>query len=200
MTHIYLETKGENTSEYVFITTLLGILGKGKDKVDFFIECINGKDNLSHIAPKMQAATAEGDRNIVVFDADFPHNHGGFHTRWNDLQQKFGQLNVTVDDLYLYPNTGDDGDFETLLEKLTRKDLHALFFDCYGDYEKCLGNKYVHPNLKGKLHTYISAQKTLTNSQRRGLGSGQWQFNDVRYWDLNNTALQPLKDFLMKNV
>lgn len=46
------------------------------------------------------------------------------------------------------------------------------------------------------MHTYISAQKTLSNTQRNKLGSGQWLFNDARYWNLNAEALKPLKDFL----
>lgn len=94
----------------------------------------------------------------------------------------------------------DDGIFENLLEQLMQKAAHSRWVDCYNDYETCLGNQYLTPNLKGKLFTYISAQKTLSNTKRNKLGSGQWQFNDPQYWDLNVPALQPLKDFLSKNI
>ena len=77
---------------------------------------------------------------------------------------------------------------------------HEQWLHCYSDYETCLGNHYLTPNLKGKLFTYISAQKTLSNTQRNKLGSGQWLFNDAQYWNLNAPELQPLKDFLCNNI
>ena len=108
---------------------------------------------------------------------------------------------------FIYPNDQDDGDVETLMESAARRDLHPTFFDCFEDYEKCvLGAKdangnplYNTPNLKGKLHTYISSQQ-LTKKQRDKLGSGNWLFNNPNYWDLNVDTLQSLKDFLKQNL
>lgn len=108
---------------------------------------------------------------------------------------------------FIYPNNKDDGDVETLMESAARRDLHQVFFDCFEDYEKCVsGVKYQYgqplyntPNLKGKLHTYMNAQK-LNNKLRRKLGTGNWLFDNTNYWDLKTFALQPLKDFLAINL
>ena len=81
------------------------------------------------------------------------------------------------------------------------------FFDCFEDYERCVSSVkdsngrqfYNVPNLKGKLHTYMSAQR-LNSKQRSRLGSGDWLFDDSRFWNLNIVELQPLKDYFRANL
>ena len=93
------------------------------------------------------------------------------------------------------------------MEFAARRDLHPVFFDCFEDYEKCVSGVkdangqtlYNVPNLKGKLHTYINAQK-LSGRSRNKLGSGDWLFDNNDYWDLYVVALQPLKDFMAMNL
>lgn len=93
------------------------------------------------------------------------------------------------------------------MESAARRDLHKVFFDCFEDYEKCVSGVkdklgqplYNTPNLKGKLHTYMNAQK-LSNKLRRRLGSGDWLFSKTDYWDLHADALRPLIDFLSANL
>ena len=72
--------------------------------------------------------------------------------------------------------------------------------DCFSDYEACLGSQYISPNLKGKLHTYISFMKKLTGGQRKKLGQGEWLFDREEFWDLKSPYLQPLVDFLKGNM
>ena len=108
---------------------------------------------------------------------------------------------------FIYPDNQSDGDIETLMEFAARRDLHPVFFDCFEDYEKCVSGVkdsngqaiYNVPNLKGKLHTYMSAQK-LSGRLRNRLGSGDWLFDDRNYWNLDVVALRPLKDFLTENL
>ena len=45
----------------------------------------------------------------------------------------------------------------------------------------------------------MTAQK-LTRRFRNRLGSGDWLFDNPQYWNLNVEALQPLKEFLAKNL
>ena len=60
------------------------------------------------------------------------------------------------------------------MEAIARRDLHPVFFDCFEDYERCVsGVKDEHgqplyntPNLKGKLHTYMNAQKLSNNCEK----------------------------------
>lgn len=197
MIKIFLETGKNTTSEYVFIRTLLSSMGFDKEKYD--IECVNGKDNLKNASTLMKGNTIQGGTNLIVFDADTVLNSGGFDKRKAELEQKLKDLDINAK-LFLFPNNKDDGDFESLLEELVQKNTHQKFFDCYGDYETCLGNLYQSPNRKGKLHTYISAQKDLTKKERSHLGEGEWLFNDSRFWNLEAEYLTPLKQFFKNNM
>lgn len=196
-TRIFIEAKHENTSESVFLSTLLKVLGKSKD--DFELVHVDGKDNLKNLKVKFIENTLEGGRNLIVFDADTKDTNCGFDSTRKKILSTFSD-EVVIDGLFLYPNNHDDGIFENLLEKLMQIETHKEFFDCFGDYEKCLGDKYMSPDLKGKLHTYMSAQKDLTKRQRNGLGSGKWLFDDPRFWNLKSEALNPLCIFLNSNV
>lgn len=196
-TRIFIETKHEKTSESVFLSTLLRVLGKSQD--DFELVHVDGKDNLRNLKVKFIENTLEGGRNLIVFDADTKDTGDGYDSTRKRILSTFGG-DVAIDGLFLFPNNQDDGIFEDLLEQLMQKESHKVFIDCFSDYEKCLGDKYVSPDLKGKLHTYMSAQKDLTNKQRKALGSGQWLFEDSRFWNLESEALNPLRQFLNSNV
>lgn len=197
MTHIFIEAKSPKTSEYVFIKTLLEFMGYSND--DFDINCVNGKDNL-HNTTLLKQNTVLGEQNLIIFDADTFETNGGFGKRFSEIDATLEGMNVEAE-VFLFPNNHDDGIFENLLLDIAQKEIHKQFFDCYADYEACLGNNYITPNLKGKVFTYISAQKSLSNSQRKKLSNtGEWFFNNEDFWDLNAEALIPLKDFLRKNI
>lgn len=195
MTYIFLETGKPATSEAVFIKTLIENLGYNisSNKVEF----VNGYKNLVNVIPTIKARCAEGGKVIIIFDADSLGNNGGYETRKKEIEEVLGENNAQAE-LFLFPNNGEDGDFETLLEHLIQKEKHAQMLDCYADYETCLGNDYVHPNLKGKIFTYISAMK-MSSSKRRKLGNGEWMFDNAEYWDLNSDYLKPLKAFLQQH-
>lgn len=195
MTYIFLETGKPATSEAVFIKTLIENLGynMSSNKVEF----VNGYKNLINVIPTIKARCAEDGKVIIIFDADSPGNNGGYYTRREEIEKILDE-NKTQAELFLFPNNDEDGDFETLLEHLMQKTKHAKMLDCYTDYENCLGNDYVHPNLKGKIFTYISAM-IMTNSKRRKLGNGKWMFDNAEYWNLESDYLKPLKDFLQQH-
>ena len=195
MTHIFLETGKSTTSEAVFISTLVKMCGF--DSALNVLNYVNGYKNLIHLIPTLQAYGAEGNKNVIIFDADRTENNGGFLQRKQEISLLLKKHHVQAD-VFLFPNNQADGDFETLIEQLIIKEKHRKWLDCYGDYENCLGDDYVHPNLKGKLFTYISAMK-MKNSQRKKLGNGEWMFDNNTYWNLNSEALRPLKAFLSKN-
>ncbi|ERJ77108.1 hypothetical protein J5A56_06890 [Prevotella melaninogenica] len=195
MTYIFLETGKPATSEAVFIKTLIENLGynMSSNKVEF----VNGYKNLINVIPTIKARCAEDGKVIIIFDADSPGNNGGYYTRREEIEKILDENNTQAE-LFLFPNNDEDGDFETLLEHLMQKTKHAKMLDCYTDYENCLGNDYVHPNLKGKIFTYISAMK-MTNSKRRKLGNGEWMFDNAEYWNLESDYLKPLKEFLQQH-
>lgn len=195
MTYIFLETGKPATSEAVFIKTLIENLGYNisSNKVEF----VNGYKNLVNVIPTIKARCAEGGKVVIIFDADSLGNNGGYETRKKEIEEVLGENNAQAE-LFLFPNNEEDGDFETLLEHLMQKTKHAKMLDCYADYEECLGNDYVHPNLKGKIFTYISAMK-MSSSKRRKLGNGEWMFDNAEYWSLESDYLKPLKAFLQQH-
>jgi len=205
MTKIFIEAEGDTTPEYKFLKAFVNLHFPTKD-IDF--TCIGGISNLFNETNKNQISQAQdvGEQVLILIDADTIAKGDGFAKRKADIDNAMQMLKLSVP-YFIYPNNNDDGDIETLMESAARRDLHQVFFDCFEDYEKCIsGVKNQHgqplyntPNLKGKLHTYINAQK-LSNKVRKKLGAGDWLFDDTNYWDLNAVALQPLKDFLTNNL
>lgn len=161
------------------------------------VEFVNGYKNLVNVIPTIKARCAEGGKVVIIFDADSLGNNGGYETRKKEIEEVLGENNAQAE-LFLFPNNEEDGDFETLLEHLIQKEKHIQMLDCYADYETCLGNDYVHPNLKGKIFTYISAMR-MSSSKRRKLGNGEWMFDNAEYWSLESDYLKPLKAFLQQH-
>ena len=132
---------------------------------------------------------------VRTADADSAANAGGYQNRLDYIEQLIKQENLTAE-VFLFPNNKEDGDFETLLEHLVQKSLHHTFFDCFHDYESCLGTNYVAPNRKAKLFSYVSSQRLLSNSQRKNIGKGEWLFDNPALWNMNAPYLDALKNFL----
>lgn len=205
MNRIFIEAKNKRTPEYFFLKTIIGQFFPGKE-VDFV--CIDGIGNLfneTNVNQMIQAQTI-GEQVIVLADADYVAKGTGYVQRDGDMKK--GMANHLLSFPYLlYPNNHDDGVVEVLMEAAARRDLHAVFFDCFEDYENCVSGVkdasgkpiYNTPNLKGKLHTYMTAHQ-LSSRLRNGLGTGDWLFHDISYWNLNVAELQPLKDFLAANL
>jgi len=200
MNKIFIEAAGKTTPEYNFLKAFVDSHFPAKD-IDFI--CIGGIGNLFNETNinQMYQAQAVGDQVLILIDADTVAKGYGFVKRKADMDNAMRTHEISFP-YFIYPNNRDDGEMETLMESTARRDLHPVFFDCFEDYEKCVsGVKGEHgqplyntPNLKGKLHTYISAQK-LSNKLRRRLGTGDWLFGNTDYWDLNAVVLQPLKHF-----
>lgn len=198
MTGIYLETGHKNTSEHVFISTLMKQLGFSAG-LHYEIVNVGGKDNLPNALNSMLARQLQGDKNIIIFDADSAANGGGYQTRLDSINAVLDAKKIEAN-IFLFPDNSSDGDFETLLERIARKDLHKVFFDCFGDFECCVQPGYLAPNRKGKLHTYVNAQRWLSTAERNGLGKGQWLFENDKLWNLQSEALKPLKAFINENI
>ena len=205
MNKIFIEAENKTTPEYNFLKAFVNLHFPTKN-IDFI--CIGGIGNLFNETNinQMSQAQAVGDQILILIDADTVAKGYGFIKRKADIDNDMQTLKISFP-YFIYPNNQDDGEVENLMESAARRDLHPVFFDCFEDYEKCvLGLKDEHghplyntPNLKGKLHTYMSAQK-LSNKLRKGLGTGDWLFSNTNYWDLNTIVLQPLKDFLTANL
>ncbi|MBR5623135.1 MAG: hypothetical protein IKW49_08130 [Opitutales bacterium] len=192
---IFLETGKKTTPEFVFVKTLLQRIGK--PVADDNIVCLGGWTTLEKIFAQ-QSQKPDVEKILIVFDADYAQNGGGFASRRKELE---GVINGSSKaKLFLFPNNSDDGDFETLLNRIVNLADNERFFDCFSDFEKCLGGAYLHPNLKAKLYSYINLQKEFSTQERDRLGRGEWLFEDKRFWDLDHPALDALKIFFKGNL
>lgn len=206
MNKIFIEAKDKKTPECHFLRTLIDEFFVHKNEVEFIF--MDGIGNLFSEAIMNQISQAQiTDEQVIVFaDADTVVKGYGYKKRKEEIENGMSIHKISFP-FFIYPNNNEDGDVETLMENAARRDKHDAFFDCFEDYERCVSGikddskqpLYNVPNLKGKLHTYMNAQK-LSNKQRKRLGAGDWLFDDKNYWDLNVKALQPLKDFLEKNL
>ena len=205
MNRIFIEAKHQDTSEYHFIATLLKTFFPDKECT---IDCIDGIGNLfsETICNQISLAQLSGDQVIILADADTIAKGYGYSVRKQEIDDGMAAKGITFP-YFIYPNNSSDGDVEDLMLKAARRDLHKIFFDCFEDYEKCVsGVKDSHgvpvyniPNLKGKLHTYMSAQK-LSKKYKDRFGRGDWLFDNINFWDLNINDLDSLKAFLEANL
>lgn len=205
MNKIFIEAKKEATAECQFLKTILSLYFPDKE-VKFV--CMDGVGNLftESIMNQIEQAAEDGEQVIVLLDADTVEKQVGFVARCEDIIEKQRRYGMNFP-FFLYPNHADDGDVETLMESLARKDLHHVWWDCFEDYERCVGGvsdetglqRYVLPNRKAKLHTFISSQR-LKKPQRDKLGGGNWLFDDADYWDLSRQELHPLVEFFRNNL
>ena len=205
MNKIFIEAKNKNTVESHFLQAIIDLFLPEKE-VEFIY--MNGIGNLfsETILNQISLAKENNEQVLVLADADTISKGYGYTKRQKEIETGMQQHSIQFS-YFLYPNNQDDGDIEILIESAARHDLHSVFFDCFEDYEKCVsgakdtnGNPlYNTPNLKGKLHTYISSQQ-LTKKQRDKLGSGDWLFDNPNYWDLDVDALLFFKEFLKQNL
>lgn len=205
MNKIFIEAKNGDTPECHFLKAILTTFFPEKEVMYIPMDGI-GNLFTEPILNQIALAQDSGEQVMVFTDADTLSKGWGYDKRKKDIEK--GMLDNRVSFSYfIYPNNQDDGDVEVLMEKTARRDIHHVFFDCFEDYEKCVsglkdesGQPIYHtPDLKGKLHTYMSAQR-LNNKQRRKLGTGNWLFGEEKFWNLNVADLQPLKDFLAANL
>lgn len=199
MTRFFIESKNDKTQEFNFLQAYLNHIGIAADKVEFVHE--DGKDNIRLDKNKFLEAQTENKTNIILFDADKDRSTKAmldkFLTDNPDIQASY----------FLFPNNEEDGNVETLLDKILLKDKFEGFFGCFNDYEACIkgqkdddGNTlYSTPNLKGKLYTFFTSLQ-LSKSKMKEVKRGNWLFNETGYWDFDSPYLKPLKDFLTENI
>lgn len=157
---------------------------------------IGGKDNLKgnrlEIAKKLDEEDA---RVLIIFDADDDYGKTKYEAK-RTIQDKV-QVNDGNSrlDFFLFPNNQDSGNLEDLLEKVMKPE-HQGVFDCFEAYKKCLGKhdrsnrSYVRPNKKAKIYAYKEALGAMEK--------GKNHFSP-KYWEFENSSLDPLKSFLCEN-
>lgn len=209
--HIFVETgipvvKKNNkqyTNEWHFIQQYTKHLCSTLSDEDIDIIDVGGKDKLAFFDNQMRDFTVNGEKNLVIFDCDSMATGGGLKKRRDDFEALKKSANIDFD-YFLFPNNQDEGAFEDLLLRIINP-KHQGIMDCFSRYEQCVGgqneamggNCYEMPNIKAKIYTYITAFK---RSKRDAdiVKSGDWNFCNDEYWDLDHSYLLPLKSFLSR--
>ena len=152
-----------------------------------------GVSHLHKVKNEIQRSHDNGKWIAIVLDADCHPQ-----SRRIEFLNERDKLNLTITDnhCFLLPNNHDQGDLETLLEQISVRE-HRTLHDCFEEYERCMQTRnelrsYHIPNnkvRKAKIYAYGDALGIETNENKR-------DYCDSRYWDLNASAVEPLKQFL----
>lgn len=190
---IYIEAANKNVPETHFLESYIEHIGLN----DISIIPIDGKGNLSFTCQKIIDDLAEGNKPVILFDADGKWNNGGYKVTMDVINDTIRNNGINEKlDVFLWPNNRDDGDLEMMLENIVQRDKHKLFFDCFNDYEICVSKQYDIPNRKGKFHTFMNSHKELSSEIKKKFGKGKWLFSNKNYWNWDAPYLTPLCDFL----
>ena len=146
------------------------------------IVAIGGKNNIiNHIELKKEDF-------IIIFDADDDYNKSKIN-----IENQLDKLNIKNDKIFLFPNNKDNGNLETLIEKIA---IHKEVIHCYDNYTICIDsliNKI--PNLKhqakkSKVFAYMSGFGFKNNIKAE-------EFDLTPYVDFDDIYLNDLKEFLI---
>jgi len=120
---------------------------------------------------------------LIILDADEDYAENRKKT-----EEILGGLNVP---LFLFPDNQSEGALENLLEQIIIP-KHKGIFGCFEDYIECMKKKgYIRPHMKEKIYAYEQEVGALKEKEKRF---------DPQYWDFDNSALEPLKEFLTKHI
>lgn len=182
-TRIFVEGKDDKR----FLEAYLNHLSFDAQK--FPVASIDGGDNTDELREKAGRAIAEGQKVLVIFDA----NSDPAGAR----EKIAGALRELPYDHFLFPNDQSNGALEDLLEKIINPE-HQAIFDCFEEYKKCIASKskdYKAPSHKAKIYAY-----QWTNGLRKEERDRGNRHFDPDYWDFDSEALEPLKDFLSQHL
>lgn len=209
--HIFIETsisstkkkQGLYTNEYHFVEQYLKYILPDIGAIDYDITDVGGKDKLWMFDNAMKQNTEAGETNLVIFDCDEQSTGGGYAARSCELNSLQTKLGVKFD-LFLFPNNKDEGAFEDLLLNIINN-KHQGVLECFEGYEMCLRGHdpneelYETPNKKAKIYSYITTFKH-SRKENEKIKSGDWNFSNAEYWDLDSEYLEPLRRFIMKHA
>ena len=146
------------------------------------IVAIGGKDNIiNHIELKKEDF-------IIIFDADDDYNKSKIN-----IENQLDKLNIKNDKIFLFPNNKDNGNLETLIEKIA---IHKEVIHCYDNYTICIDSlinkiqNLKHQAKKSKVFAYMSGFGFKNNIKAE-------EFDLTPYVDFDDIYLNDLKEFLI---
>lgn len=137
---------------------------------------------------------------LVIIDADSPAKQdGGVLQRLNFLNEVSKNTDIPFK-TFLFPNHSDEGDLETLLVGIAKKEHINKSLNCYKNYASCLERFAPKEHCK----ELMSDKNIIYNYFRTyfGMESAKEENRNfiVDYWDFDCKLLEPLLDFLKNNI
>lgn len=135
--------------------------------------------------------TSGADKVLIIVDAN-----ADIGKRRKEMQNAAKQIKAKTDKdtdvrIFLLPDDEQRGELENLLLDIFHEGGVA---ECFEHYEKCLQDKKLQtPDLKGKIYAYCEAHQAETDANKR-------DYDDPKLWDLEHSALLPLRKFLRDNL
>ena len=193
----------EGIADVVFVKQYIHHLW-GVEVPENSIVKLDGWTNLTGAAwqQRMNTMTDNGGTNIVIIDAD-----KDIDARRSDIL-KWKQDNSLEFELFLLPNDKDAGALEDLLENIINPNNKPIF-ECWEGYEKELVKLDIPgrtppplttPAKKTKIYGYLEALLGETNSQKELIKDDKRNYENTQHWNLDAEYLEPLKDFLERNL
>lgn len=163
-----------------------------------------GKDKLTQETNirQMQENGDSGGINLVIFDADkSPEKYR------KDLEsiKKKHQIDFN---LFLFPNDHDSGALEDMLEQIINP-VNQPIFKCWENYEKELVKQNIPgrtppplttPAKKTKIYAYLEALLDGSKKEKNLIKEANRRYENPLHWNLDADYLNPLKEFLIKNL
>lgn len=186
---IFVEGKADVKfiADYVFEHFQVGL----SHTDDFYIlNSWSGYKSGGYVIESIRQNFDNGAASILILDAD-----DNFQQRQTEVLADFARYGIPIN-LFLSPNNNGAGELENILCAIA---VEKQILTCFDAYEACIANNYKTPVLKAKIFAYLDA--LLPDKNTRGGSSDllQPQNRDYRnkaHWDLKDTYLQPLNDFL----
>ena len=156
------------------------------------IEVTEGKDNLINNANLMR----KDEKHLIIFDADDDYNSSisNIKKQINKINEYY-RINIPEEnyDIFLLPNNKDNGNLETLIEKIA---LYKEVLNCFEGYEECISKLGVNgiklPHKKSKVFAYMESFGFKNPEEAEN-------FDLSPYVDFENKYLEDLKNFLLYN-
>ena len=159
----------------------------GYSDKNFVFQPIGGRDSLKGARNDIENALDKGEKVLIIFDADLekPKTKSPYENAKTYIEDELKGLKGFK--VFLFPDDNSSGAVEDLLEKIINSE-HERIFECFEEYKQCI-SEYNLPNMKAKIYAYKEALDILEKNTF-----------DSRFWDFENTALEPLKSFLNQNL
>jgi len=134
--------------------------------------------------------------NLIIIDAD------------SDVEERRLTIRSIIDkneitaSLFLLPNNAEEGDLETLLERIINGH-NSQIFDCWEKYEYCLSEINIEgrvkpltiPAKKSKIYSYIEALVDDSNAQKKLIKDPNRNYKNTEHWNLESDSLSDLHGF-----